>query len=196
MYIAYLYGDPHIVTLDGHSYTFNGKGEFTLVEHLNGSFIVQGRMEQAVNSNGTILPATVFTAIAVQTNVSDVIQLEVNGSDVVVRIQKEVVNVVPMVVEEFAGGSIQKSNNTYIITLDGGYVIEVKGSSDILSTIKIVLPNSLRGLVQGLLGNYNGNSSDDLLPRNSTEHLSINTTLEDIHKEFGVSCKYMSILHN
>lgn len=28
--IASIYGDPHFVTFDNHSYTFNGKGEFVL----------------------------------------------------------------------------------------------------------------------------------------------------------------------
>ena len=29
-------GDPHLVTLDGHKYTFNGRGEFTLTETSDG----------------------------------------------------------------------------------------------------------------------------------------------------------------
>lgn len=29
--IGSVYGDPHIVTFDGLNYTFNGKGEFSLV---------------------------------------------------------------------------------------------------------------------------------------------------------------------
>lgn len=28
--IASVFGDPHIVTFDNHTYTFNGKGEFVL----------------------------------------------------------------------------------------------------------------------------------------------------------------------
>ena len=60
-----MYGDPHIVTLDGHKYTFNGKGEFTLVETHDDSFTLQGRMEQAVGGNGTAT-GTVFTSIVAQ----------------------------------------------------------------------------------------------------------------------------------
>lgn len=61
-----MYGDPHIVTLDGHKYTFNGKGEFTLVETHDASFTLQGRMEQAVAGNKTAVTGTVFTSIVAQ----------------------------------------------------------------------------------------------------------------------------------
>jgi hypothetical protein len=47
------------VTLDGHKYTFNGKGEFTLVETHDASFTLQGRMEEAVGGGD----GTVFTSI-------------------------------------------------------------------------------------------------------------------------------------
>jgi len=46
-------GDPHLVTLDGHKYTFNGKGEFTLVEILDNHFTLQARMVDIINENGT-----------------------------------------------------------------------------------------------------------------------------------------------
>ena len=58
-----MYGDPHIVTLDGLKYTFNGKGEFILLETYDDSFTLQGRMEQPLDSNNNMVPGTVFTAI-------------------------------------------------------------------------------------------------------------------------------------
>ena len=35
--ISQLRGDPHLTTLDGLSYTFNGHGEFTLIKSTDGS---------------------------------------------------------------------------------------------------------------------------------------------------------------
>ena len=35
--ISQLRGDPHLTTLDGLSYTFNGHGEFTLIRSTDGS---------------------------------------------------------------------------------------------------------------------------------------------------------------
>ena len=37
------FGDPHIVTLDGLQYTFNGIGEFLLVDADGGTFVMQAR---------------------------------------------------------------------------------------------------------------------------------------------------------
>lgn len=46
-------GDPHITTLDGGRYTFNGWGEYILI-HLNESdFMVQCRTQPVINSTAT-----------------------------------------------------------------------------------------------------------------------------------------------
>lgn len=45
-------GDPHIRTFDGQDYTFNGVGEFILMEDISGQMQVQVRAEQYVNDNG------------------------------------------------------------------------------------------------------------------------------------------------
>ena len=53
VYIAWGRGDPHITTLDGRQYTFNGWGEYFLIV-LNGSdFMMQCRTEPVFNSTAT-----------------------------------------------------------------------------------------------------------------------------------------------
>ena len=79
-YIAYIYGDPHVVTLDLHKYTFNGKGEFTLVQTPNNYLTIQGRMEEIKDVNGNNAGATVFTAIAAKQSDSQTVQFH-NGTD-------------------------------------------------------------------------------------------------------------------
>ena len=59
MHTGWFWGDPHINTLDGHTYTFNGLGEYTLIS-LGESFELQART-QLVRANTT---ATQFTACA------------------------------------------------------------------------------------------------------------------------------------
>ena len=54
-------GDPHITTLDGRTYTFNGRGEYVLLKENVSNFEFQGRTELAPNSN-----ATIFSAFAVK----------------------------------------------------------------------------------------------------------------------------------
>ena len=57
------YGDLHLVFLNGAQYTFNGYGEFVLVE-ANQVFTMEGRMEPVRDPLGSSVIATVFTAIA------------------------------------------------------------------------------------------------------------------------------------
>jgi len=54
--IGWLWGDPHFVTLDGTNYTFNGLGEYTMVNAKNGHFELQARTKFA-KGGGT---ATIF----------------------------------------------------------------------------------------------------------------------------------------
>lgn len=42
---AVVFGDPHFITFDGVSYSFNGKGEYTLVASAKKQLTVQGRTE-------------------------------------------------------------------------------------------------------------------------------------------------------
>ena len=66
-----IYGDPHIVTTDGLKYTFNGKGEFILIETMDKGFTLQGRMIEAIDEFGSVAAATVFSAIVGKQNDSD-----------------------------------------------------------------------------------------------------------------------------
>ena len=55
-----VWGDPHINTLDGVTYTFNGLGEYVLLCTINADFEIQARTKLATPST----TATVFSAMA------------------------------------------------------------------------------------------------------------------------------------
>jgi len=57
---AFALGDPHITTLDGKTYTFNGRGEYILVKALETGFMFQGRTEPVSDTSN----ATQFSAFA------------------------------------------------------------------------------------------------------------------------------------
>ena len=189
---ALAFGDPHIITLDGHQYTFNGKGEYTYLETVDGFFVSQTRMEQAIGTNGTITQATVITAIVAKTNTSDVVQMEVvNGNEMEVRVNRVAVDFSVAVRQQYFDVAVtQQVNGTVTVTFVGNYFMEVGAENGILSLMKFSLPESARGRTQGLMGNYNGNDSDDFIPRDASEPLPVSSTLEEIHNQFGVSCEF------
>lgn len=73
--VATTYGDPHIVTLDGVEYTFNGFGEYHILKVADLEFELQGRMQPLIDENGETARATIYTAFAMRENSSDVVQV-------------------------------------------------------------------------------------------------------------------------
>lgn len=73
-----MFGDPHITTLDGANYTFNGLGDFLLVRARDGnsSFLLQGRTAQTNSAQ-----ATNFIAFAAQYNTSSLAPITVSEAD-------------------------------------------------------------------------------------------------------------------
>ena len=72
-------GDPHFVSFDGFSYTFNGIGTFVLIRAP--VFELQGLFVRATDGGGTQLDATVFKSVVGQQLVpsSDVVEMEVDS---------------------------------------------------------------------------------------------------------------------
>ena len=77
---GWMYGDPHFHTLDGFQYTFNGLGEYTLVETIHGNFTLQGRTAKALDANGAEMDATVFSAFAAKDVDSATVHIGMNAA--------------------------------------------------------------------------------------------------------------------
>ena len=73
---GWFWGDPHIKTLDGGNYTFNGLGEYVMIDAQNGTFQLQARTAAAQGNSTT---ATIFSAGAAK---------EENTSTIEVRVKK------------------------------------------------------------------------------------------------------------
>ena len=69
-----MFGDPHFKTLDGANYTFNGIGEYVMVDAQNGNFQLQARTSLA-QGNSTI--ATIFTAGAAKEEHASTVEVRV-----------------------------------------------------------------------------------------------------------------------
>ena len=83
---AWGWGDPHITTLDGAVYTFNGFGEYTLLSIHGNAFVLQGRTH-TISSDAM---ATQFVAFAfgtpddiVEVSLSPVLQCSVDHAMIV-----------------------------------------------------------------------------------------------------------------
>jgi len=74
-FVATTFGDPHIITLDGVEYTFNGYGEYHILLVAGPDFNLQGRMQPLINEDGSVARATVYKAFAMKENGSDVVQV-------------------------------------------------------------------------------------------------------------------------
>ena len=195
--LARTFGDPHLVTLDGHKYTFNGHGEFVLVQSLDESLIIQVRMTEprtAINqSNQTLAGSgTSISALVARHNESDTVQFELLDDKIAALVNGDEVDFSELSQQEFKNLTvINKDNRTLSAVLTTGVTITVKENNKIFSDVSITLSDNYYRNTHGLLGQYNGKKDDEFLPRNSTTSLPLNSTLEEIHNKFGLTCKYL-----
>ena len=192
-FVACVYGDPHIVTLDGHKYTFNGKGEFTLIQTDSEVFSLQGRMEQVMDNEGLPAPGTAFTAIVakqLQSNTSVQFEVIPETSLLQVLINGEKVTFDDIAVQQYDEVILQnKGNETVQALFSNGANVEITVSNGIISVMLVALPESMKRTTRGLMGSYNGILSDDLTPREGGPPLPLDDSLENIHNKFGITCK-------
>ena len=83
---------------------------------------------------------------------------------------------------------LRGSANSFIFSFPCGIGLTTTVSTGILSFV-LTVPADLNGATQGLLGNFNGNLTDDFMYPNGTL-LSDGASDRDIH-DFGQSCEYM-----
>ena len=193
MFSAIAVGDPHIVTLDGLKYTFNGKGEFILIQTDGNIFTLQGRMEQVLDNNGNLAPGTVFTAIVANQHSPDAtVQFEFKKSDGNLRtlVNLEEVSFGDINTLKFDGVALlYKGNNSILAWFSSGPYVEVSVMNRIIEVLMVGLPESLKRKTEGLMGSFNGIISDDLTPKGGQQPIPIDSSMETIHDDFGVTCK-------
>lgn len=192
--IAFTFGDPHIVTLDGFKYTFNGFGEYTLIDTDDNSFTLQGRMIQARDENGNSISATAYSAIVAKQSDSDSIQFQVVDSEIIVDdidalVNGELIDFEGLPNQQFNNVTLRKMDNTISALFSSGVHIEVKVENGIISVLSATLPVFFKSKTVGLMGNYNGDPDDDLVPRGKADPISPFSDVEEIHKNFGVTCE-------
>ncbi|CAH1226410.1 MUC4 [Branchiostoma lanceolatum] len=164
-----LRGDPHFTTIDGISYTFNGLGEYVIVDVDNGLYQVQGRTAFASgSSHATIISAVVINErgkLPIQTNVvgNSSLDLCINGSmaDTSVFESNEEMEVGDNAV------ILKPSNDSLLVVFFSGVTVKVSAKKGMLA-VEFSAPPEFRGKVRGLLGRWDGDSTNDFEAFNGT----------------------------
>ena len=196
LFAACIFGDPHIITLDGLKYTFNGKGEFTLIETNEDLFTLQGRMvevEPETFDSGS--PATVFSAIVAKQVDSDTVQFSLSSDDegIITAVNSAPVDFNMLTEQMFSNVVVMdKGNKTYMATFSSGAYVEVQSANGFISLLLVSLPDSFKDATTGLMGSFNGNTDDDLAPKLENgkigSPISPDSSIKDIHNLFGITC--------
>ncbi|XP_068682562.1 uncharacterized protein [Montipora foliosa] len=183
---APVFGDPHLVTLDGKNYTFNGLGEYVMIDVKKSFFQLQARTKLA-KGGGT---ATVFAAAVAKEENTSTLQctlMEEGGLEVLINGQifqefHSLTNVSFLLNDSVAVSRPQ--NNSFLVTFPSGISVTVTEIQDSLSIV-FAAPSSFQGQTNGLLGSWNGDQQDDFLKRDGTI-LPSNATGREIHFNFGL----------
>jgi hypothetical protein len=158
------YGDPHLITFDGHRYSFQTVGEYILAKSTDGYFQVQTR-QSPVNRN-----LSLNSAVAMQVG-SDRVAFyskDFPDSDTTTPLR---VNAAPTTIQgeslSLPGGGIiyKKSDSDYVVQWNTGEQVAVniyqRGQYNYMDIFPFVF-ESQAGQIVGLLGNADGNPDNDL----------------------------------
>ena len=192
LFAGSIFGDPHFVTFDAHKYTFNGRGEFTLVETEDELLNIQGRFTEAFDPSGFSVVATVLSAISIRDADSDIIQFQISRRGIETLVNREIVAFEENIFEIILKNAIliKEGNDAFSVRFNSGLLVRVQNELDYISLTIISLPESYIGQTRGLMGNFNGNVSDELLPMGFPIPLPTTSSLRTIHEGFGLTCMF------
>ena len=122
---------------------------------------------------------------------SDTVQLQLDPLvGIIALVNGERIDFSDITEQEFNNLTVADlGNRTIVATFSSGAFLKVQEENGIISVLIVSLPSSYQNKTQGLMGNYNGNKSDDLIPKGGTESLSLDSTPQDIHENFGITCE-------
>jgi alpha-tubulin suppressor-like RCC1 family protein len=157
---AHSTGDPHLTTLDGLRYDFQGHGEFIVVKSSTDNFEIQARQEDAYKKGNV----TLNTAVAVRVG-ADVICLTAKPDRFFINNQPQ--NWATFTTQALKdGGSVTKVNTEMVnVKNQNGDVVSINFHGSYLLDYSVSLAENRIGKVSGLLGNFDGNANNDIAVR-------------------------------
>lgn len=169
------YGDPHIRTFDGSTYSFQTVGEYILSSSPNSTFEVQARQKPQTDK------VSLNTAVAMNVH-GDRVGIYAsdspdNGNNTPLRVNGRTIFLSNETFYLPNGGTIQNNGKQYIVTWPTGEKVEAKLSST--GGMKFmnlsVYVYECDGNYIGLMGNANGRSDDDFTGTNNRGNLASST---------------------
>ncbi len=153
-----IFGDPHLRTIDGLRYDFHGVGEFVAVASTSDNLLVQARFTEV-----PALQASKTTAVAA--NVSgDRVGAYVGPSSFVVRVNGEPAEPRGSWVRLPGGGQVQVESDELVIQWPDDTRLWVFYWGNVLD-VAMTLPAQRRAALSGLLGNADGDPSNEFVTR-------------------------------
>ena len=209
---AFMWGDPHFQSVDGIDFTFNGRGEFVLVQAAANELEIQARfVEQSATTN-----ATITTGVAIKYMCLPVVEMLIDSATQQLQLYIDgVVDSIPddnaMTIvsshgvfdnaTEFAESGVDPTDSIISVVNDGQQLLVTIGSGaaslmvaqqSTFLRIALELSDAFVNDTRGLLGVLNGNPSDDFTLPDGSE-LEPNANESTIYTMFGLKCKHTEI---
>ncbi|XP_078349351.1 mucin-like protein [Oculina patagonica] len=184
----WFWGDPHFKTLDDKNYTFNGIGEYTMLDAENGSFILQAR---TVLAPGNRSIATVFSAGAAEELETSRVEVRAkNGGGLELYIDGTLYagyNDLTSDSKDIGGNltAARKTDKCVEVGFQSGSRVEFCEDKGLM-TFVVTLDDIYFDKTKGLLGTFNDNPDDDFTLPNGTV-LSSSLSSSQIHNDFGLN---------
>ncbi|XP_041472547.1 mucin-like protein [Lytechinus variegatus] len=201
-------GDPHFQTIDGKEYTFNGLGEYIILQYNDGNpFTVQMRTGRAFKNGVPINSGTVFTGVAASQGRTEMsLILNDERTALLLSINGTAVNISTLLTDGYVSSDptfTMRIDDEEVSTVDDLRIIAIFNLPDypssginarftnglLSSQVFIAREYATSGAANGLLGLINGDATDDFQFQNGTilmDTIEGNLTEEQIF-EFGQS---------
>ena len=191
---AWTLGDPHLLTLDGLGYDFHAVGEYVLLrgqtgESING-FEIQSRMTPAQDDAGVDLDnVSVNQAIAMRAANDDAVMIDSNDADPL-SVNGTVQTIADGDFLDVGADRIYRAGDTYTMVFagddgtlnDGDTQVAVK-VHDGRVDLSVRISDELAGRVEGLLGDGDGDKSNDVALADGTV-LERPLAFEDLYGDY------------